>query len=135
DEEHSAKALMNFMVVRSLSSHNGIIGRPGLRKIQVVPSTAYGLLKFPIEGGIVTLRSNTITLVKCRMVAEAPRESLSNEQTTAERIKVAIHPEYLKHTVTIGGSLSEKGKIKLYDLIRSNLDVFTKKPADMTGVP
>ncbi|GKE19092.1 reverse transcriptase domain-containing protein [Tanacetum coccineum] len=32
DEEHSVNALMNFMVVRSPSPYNGIIGRPGLRK-------------------------------------------------------------------------------------------------------
>ncbi|GKC49912.1 hypothetical protein Tco_1072657 [Tanacetum coccineum] len=71
DEEHSANALMNFMVVRSPSPYN--------------------------EGGIVTLHSNIITLAECRMVAKAPSESLSNKQTVAEAIKVAIHPEVLTH--------------------------------------
>ncbi|GJU87622.1 reverse transcriptase domain-containing protein [Tanacetum coccineum] len=33
DEEHSASAWMNFMVVRSSSPYNGIIGRPGVRKL------------------------------------------------------------------------------------------------------
>ncbi|GKG51437.1 hypothetical protein Tco_0541821, partial [Tanacetum coccineum] len=46
DEEHSTSALMNFMVVRSPSPYNGIIGRPGLS--QTVPSTAHGMLKFPV---------------------------------------------------------------------------------------
>ncbi|GJW43416.1 reverse transcriptase domain-containing protein [Tanacetum coccineum] len=45
DEEHSASAWMNFMVVRSPSSYNGIIGRPGVRKLQAVPSTAHGMRK------------------------------------------------------------------------------------------
>ncbi|GKD57533.1 reverse transcriptase domain-containing protein [Tanacetum coccineum] len=36
DEEHSASALMNFVVVRSPSPYNGIIGRPGVRKLQAV---------------------------------------------------------------------------------------------------
>ncbi|GJW92261.1 hypothetical protein Tco_0169814 [Tanacetum coccineum] len=49
DEEHSVSALMNFMVVRSPSPYNGIIGRPGLRKIQAVPSTTHGMLKFLVE--------------------------------------------------------------------------------------
>ncbi|GKE86515.1 hypothetical protein Tco_1560257 [Tanacetum coccineum] len=49
DEEHSASAWMNFMVVRSSSSYNGIIGRPGVRKLQAVPSTAHRMLKIPIE--------------------------------------------------------------------------------------
>ncbi|GKB67067.1 reverse transcriptase domain-containing protein, partial [Tanacetum coccineum] len=45
DEEHSASAWMNFMVVRSSSPYNGIIGRPEVRKLQEVPSTAHGMLK------------------------------------------------------------------------------------------
>ncbi|GJR16218.1 hypothetical protein Tco_0798870 [Tanacetum coccineum] len=60
DGEHTTSALMNFMVDRSPSPYNGIIGCPGLRKIQAVPSTAHGMLKFSVEGGIETIRSNTI---------------------------------------------------------------------------
>nr|GEV72795.1 reverse transcriptase domain-containing protein [Tanacetum cinerariifolium] len=51
DATHSTKAWMNFMVVKSLSPYNGIIGRPGLKAIQAVPSTVHGMLKFPIKGG------------------------------------------------------------------------------------
>nr|GEY06655.1 reverse transcriptase domain-containing protein [Tanacetum cinerariifolium] len=39
DATHSTKAWMNFMVVKSMSPYNGIIGRPGLKAIQAVPST------------------------------------------------------------------------------------------------
>ncbi|GJZ15590.1 hypothetical protein Tco_0551267 [Tanacetum coccineum] len=73
DGEHSISASMNFMVVGSPSPYNGIIGFPGLRKIQAVPSTAHGMLKIPIEGGIVTIRSNTIIPVECIVVSEAPK--------------------------------------------------------------
>ncbi|GKE47332.1 hypothetical protein Tco_1478590 [Tanacetum coccineum] len=52
DEEHSTSAWMNFVVVRSPSSYNGIIGRPGVRKLQAVPLTAHGMLKLPMERGI-----------------------------------------------------------------------------------
>nr|GEU94001.1 reverse transcriptase domain-containing protein [Tanacetum cinerariifolium] len=47
DAEHYTKAWMNYMIVRSPSSYNGIIGRHGIREIQAVPSTAHGMLKFP----------------------------------------------------------------------------------------
>ncbi|GKD41114.1 reverse transcriptase domain-containing protein [Tanacetum coccineum] len=57
DADHSTKAWMNFMIVRSLSPYNDIIRRPGIRKIQAVPSTAHGMLKFPVDRGIVTIRS------------------------------------------------------------------------------
>ncbi|GJZ91539.1 reverse transcriptase domain-containing protein [Tanacetum coccineum] len=92
DEEHSTSALMNFMVVRSSWPYNDIIGRPGLRKIQAVPSTAHGMLKFPVEGGIATIRSSTIMPAKCRMVTEAHDASPPRKPTAAEGIKVAIHP-------------------------------------------
>ncbi|GJV96395.1 reverse transcriptase domain-containing protein [Tanacetum coccineum] len=60
DETHSTSAWMNFMVIRSPSQHNAIIGRPGIRKIRAVPSTAHGMLKFPVEGGTVTLQSSRV---------------------------------------------------------------------------
>ncbi|GJT00787.1 hypothetical protein Tco_0821956 [Tanacetum coccineum] len=98
--------------------------RPCLRKIQAVPSTTYGMLKFSMQDEVVTLHSSTVVPTECRMVAEAPVELHTNEPTVEAGIKVAIHPEYPKHTVTIGGSLSEKGRMKLCDLLRSNLDIF-----------
>nr|GEZ28815.1 reverse transcriptase domain-containing protein [Tanacetum cinerariifolium] len=51
DEEHSASSWMNFVVVRSPSPYNGIIGGPRVRKLQAVPSTAHGMLKISVEGG------------------------------------------------------------------------------------
>nr|GEV45842.1 reverse transcriptase domain-containing protein [Tanacetum cinerariifolium] len=125
DEEHSTISLMNFMVVRSLSPYNDIIGRLGLRKIYAVPSTAHGMLKFTIKEGIVTLHSNTVILAECRMVAKAPSELLPpNEPVAVEGVKVAIHPEYPEQTITIGGSLSKKGRMELCDVLRNNLDIF-----------
>ncbi|GJX20449.1 reverse transcriptase domain-containing protein [Tanacetum coccineum] len=56
DANHSTKAWMDFMIVRSLSPYNGIIGRPEIREIQAVPSTAHGMLKFSANGGIVIIR-------------------------------------------------------------------------------
>nr|GEU94975.1 reverse transcriptase domain-containing protein [Tanacetum cinerariifolium] len=70
DEEHSTSTWMNFMVVRSSSSYNGIIERPGVRKIQAVPSTAHGMLNFPVEGGVFTLRSNKIIPIECATPAD-----------------------------------------------------------------
>ncbi|GKE55518.1 reverse transcriptase domain-containing protein [Tanacetum coccineum] len=69
DEEHSTSTWMNFMVVRSPSLYNGIIGRPGVRRIQAVPSTAHGMLKFLVAGRTVTLRSSRIISLECIMVS------------------------------------------------------------------
>nr|GEV27408.1 hypothetical protein [Tanacetum cinerariifolium] len=96
----------NFVVVRSPSPYNGIIGRPGVRKIRAIPSTAHGMLKFPVAGGIVTLRSSRIIPLECSMVLEpgVPRPIIN--QVMEEKIQ-----------------------------LRRHFDVFAWKPADMTGVP
>ncbi|GKB97667.1 hypothetical protein Tco_0983804 [Tanacetum coccineum] len=135
DEEHSTPAWMNFMVVRSPSPYSEIIGRPGVRRIQVVPSTAYGMLKFPVTGGTVTLRSNRIIPLECTMVSGPRAPQLVINQVTEERIQAAIHPEYPEQTIAIGSTLTEEGRKKLCGLLRRNLDIFAWKPADMTGVP
>nr|GEY98444.1 reverse transcriptase domain-containing protein [Tanacetum cinerariifolium] len=68
NSNHSTRAWMNFMIVRSLSLYNGIIGRPGIRAIQAVPSTVHGMLKFPVEEGIVTIRSTVLIPTECTLV-------------------------------------------------------------------
>ncbi|GJV43803.1 reverse transcriptase domain-containing protein [Tanacetum coccineum] len=135
DEEHSTSAWMDFMVVRSPSPYNGIIGRPGVRRIQAVPSTAHRMLKFPVTGGTVTLRSSRIIPLECTMVSRPGAQQPVIDQATEEKIQVAIHPEYPEQTVAIGSTLSEEGRKELCDLLRRNLDVFAWKPADMIGVP
>ncbi|GKC06484.1 reverse transcriptase domain-containing protein [Tanacetum coccineum] len=135
DEEHSTSAWMNFMVVRSPSQHNGIIGRPGIRKIRAIPSTAHGMLKFPVEGGTVTLRSSRIIPMECAMISGPSTRPPEVGKILEEKIKVAIHPEYPEQTIAIGSTLTEKGRKELCTLLGQNLDVFAWKPADMTGVP
>ncbi|GJY85938.1 hypothetical protein Tco_0499964 [Tanacetum coccineum] len=85
DEEHSTSAWMNFMVVRSPSLYNGIIGRPGVRRIHAVPSTAHGMLKFPVTGGTVTLRSSKIIPLECTMVSGPGTQQPIIDQVTEEK--------------------------------------------------
>nr|GEV88826.1 reverse transcriptase domain-containing protein [Tanacetum cinerariifolium] len=98
DKEHLTFAWMNFMVVRSPSPYNGIRGRPGVRKIRAIPSTAHGMIKFPVAGGIVTL---------CR---------------------VAIRPKYPEQTIAIGFTLTAEGQKELCGLLRRHLDVWLSNP-------
>ncbi|GJW83888.1 hypothetical protein Tco_0157033 [Tanacetum coccineum] len=134
DAEHSTSAWMNFVVVRSPSLYNRIIGRPEVRKIQAVPSTAHGMLKFPVLGGILTLRSSKIIPLECTMVSGPEAQPSASTRVAEERIKVAIHLEYPKQTIAIGSTITEDGRKELCGLLRRNLDIFAWKPADMTGV-
>nr|GEV47187.1 reverse transcriptase domain-containing protein [Tanacetum cinerariifolium] len=107
DAQHSTQAWMNFMIVRSLSPYNGIIGRPEIREIQAVPSTAHGMLKFPVDGGIVTIRSTIFIPIECATVTMVSKEA----EVCHENFKVALHLNFPDQEVAIGG------------------------PSDMTGVP
>ncbi|GKD37172.1 reverse transcriptase domain-containing protein [Tanacetum coccineum] len=108
DAYHFTKAWMNFMIVRSLSLYN-IIGRPSIREIQAVPSTAHRMLKFPIDKGIAGVRH--------------------------ENFKVSLHLNFPNQEVAIGGTLSAKGRTKLCLLMKKNLNIFAWQPSNITGVP
>ncbi|GJS28429.1 reverse transcriptase domain-containing protein [Tanacetum coccineum] len=124
DEEHLTLAWMNFMVVRSPSPYNEIIGRLGVRRIQTVSSTAYGKLKFLVTSGTVTLRSSRIIPLECTMVSGPGAQQPVINQVTEEKIQVAIHPEYPEQTIAIGSTLTEEGRKELCGLLRRNLDIF-----------
>ncbi|GJY17707.1 reverse transcriptase domain-containing protein [Tanacetum coccineum] len=135
DEEHSTSALMNFVVVRPPSPYNGIIGRPGVRKLQAVPSIFHGMLNILVEGGVITLKSSRLVPLECTMVSGPERILPSSESTMEERIKVVINPEYPEQTIMIGSTLIEEGCNKLCSLLQRNLAIFAWKPTYMTGVP
>nr|GEX37638.1 reverse transcriptase domain-containing protein [Tanacetum cinerariifolium] len=135
DAEHYTKAWMNFMIVRSPSPYNGIIGRHGIREIQAVPSTAHRMLKFLVNSRIVTIRSTILTPTECATIAETPKDTAKKAEARHEKFKVAIHPDFLDQEITTGGAVSTKARTKLCTFLKGNLDIFAWQPSDMTGVP
>ncbi|GKB55995.1 reverse transcriptase domain-containing protein, partial [Tanacetum coccineum] len=119
DDEHSTSTWMDFMVVRSTSPYNGIIGRPGLRKMKAVPSTTHGNVYVPRygSGGTLTLRSSKIIPIECVTVSGPEDQPLPVNKVEEERIKVAINPEHTEQTVMIGSNLTEKARAKLYAVL------------------
>nr|GEW49656.1 hypothetical protein [Tanacetum cinerariifolium] len=87
DEEHFTSAWKNFVVVRSPSPHNGITGRPGVIKLQAVLSTAHGMLKLSVEGGVITLKRSRMIPLECTMVSESKGNLPITNQIVEERIK------------------------------------------------
>ncbi|GJY52581.1 reverse transcriptase domain-containing protein [Tanacetum coccineum] len=135
DAEHFTKAWMNFMIVRSPSPYNGIIGKPGIREIQAVPSTAHGMLKFPVDGGVVTIRSIILMPNECATIMETSKDFVKKIEGSQENVKVAIHHDFLDQEVALGGTLSIEGRKAVCALLKRNLDIFAWQPSDVTGVP
>nr|GEU69689.1 reverse transcriptase domain-containing protein [Tanacetum cinerariifolium] len=133
DAEHYTKAWMNFMIVRS--PYNGIIGRMKIRYIQAVPSTTHGMLKFPMNGGIVTIHSTILTPSECTTIVETLKETAKKAEARLENFKVAVHLDFSNQEITIGGKVSTKARMELCTLLKGNLDIFAWQPSDMMGVP
>ncbi|GJV12438.1 reverse transcriptase domain-containing protein [Tanacetum coccineum] len=93
------------------------------------------MLKFPVEGGTVTLQSSKVIPMECAMISGPSIQPPAINQALEEKINITIHPEYPEQTVAIGSTLTEKGRKELCSLLKRNLDIFAWKPADMTGVP
>ncbi|GJV81964.1 reverse transcriptase domain-containing protein [Tanacetum coccineum] len=85
--------------------------------------------------GTVTLQSSRVILMECAMISGPSIQPPAVNQVLEEKINIAIHPEYPEQTVAIGSTLTEKGHKELCSLLKQNLDIFSWKPADMTGVP
>ncbi|GJX11598.1 reverse transcriptase domain-containing protein [Tanacetum coccineum] len=119
----------------SPSLYNGIIGRPGIREIQAVPSTAHGMLNFPVDGGVVTIRCTILTPNECATITATSKDSMKKIEGGQENLKVAIHHDFLNQEVALGGTLSIERRMALCALLKRNLDIFAWQSSDMTGVP
>ncbi|GJW52650.1 reverse transcriptase domain-containing protein [Tanacetum coccineum] len=93
------------------------------------------MLKLPVEGGVITLKSSRLVPLECALVFGPEKTLPATKPIVEERANVAINPEYPEQTVMIGSTFTEEGRNKLCGLLQRNLDIFAWKPADMTGVP
>nr|GEZ65312.1 reverse transcriptase domain-containing protein [Tanacetum cinerariifolium] len=135
DAEHYTKAWMNFMIVRSPSPYNSIIIRHEIREIQAVLSMAHGMIKFPVNGGIVTIRTTILTPTECTTIAVTPKDHAKKAEARHKFFKLAIHPDFPDQEIAIGGTVSIKARTELCTLLKRNLDIFAWQPSDMTRVP
>nr|GEX59259.1 reverse transcriptase domain-containing protein [Tanacetum cinerariifolium] len=77
--------------------------------------------KFPVNKGIVTIRSTLLISAEWAAVITASKEILKEAEVRQENFKVALHLNFLDHEVAIGGTLSlnigsiSRKDIRLYD--------------------
>nr|GEX58529.1 reverse transcriptase domain-containing protein [Tanacetum cinerariifolium] len=88
DEEHSIIVWINFVVVRSPSPSNEVIGRSRVKKLQAVPSTTHGMLKLPKEEGGIILKSSRLVPLKCAMVFGPERNLSVTKKIVEERVRL-----------------------------------------------
>ncbi|GJS43748.1 putative reverse transcriptase domain-containing protein [Tanacetum coccineum] len=84
---------------RPPSPYSGIIGRPGVKKLQAVPSTAHRILKILVEGGVIILKSSRMVPLECVVVSGPKGNPPATKQAVEEVVNLAInleHPEQIK---------------------------------------
>nr|GEU72459.1 reverse transcriptase domain-containing protein [Tanacetum cinerariifolium] len=91
------------------------------------------MLKFPTNGGIVTIRSTILIPVECATMITSSKEIPKEVGVRHENCKVALHPNFPDQEVAIEGMLSAKERTELYSLLKENLDIFAWQPSNMTG--
>ncbi|GJW95559.1 hypothetical protein Tco_0175231 [Tanacetum coccineum] len=130
-QPYQSTVWMNFLMVRSPSQYNEILGRPGICALEVViQSTAHRMIKFPTKAGVAHIVSERARPLEIQILHKpvTPPQSI-------EGVRVAIHPEQPEQSVMLGGGLMEKGKRTMCEAVKVNFDIFAWKPVDMTGVP
>ncbi|GJW89138.1 hypothetical protein Tco_0164478 [Tanacetum coccineum] len=91
------------------------------------------MIKFPITGGVLTLKSSKIIPIECASVSGPKGQPPAAHQAIEERIKVAINSDYPKQPIMIGSTLTEEGRNKLCDLLQRCLPVNAKEESQAAG--
>ncbi|GKC93076.1 hypothetical protein Tco_1158518, partial [Tanacetum coccineum] len=100
--------ILNFVIMRSNSPHNLLLGWTTMQRMGIIVSTIYEASQEATKG-----------ILSCA--------------DTEERI--VINKKYPKQTIFIGKQLPTSFKKRLWDLLKANVDVFAWTYADMMGIP
>ncbi|KAK9071736.1 hypothetical protein SSX86_008165 [Deinandra increscens subsp. villosa] len=136
DDKLFREEMMTFIVVSTSSPHNVIIGRPGLKVLGAIVSTAHGLVRFPTPRGIATVTTDAdqqVALVEKPLIPKGGLKDIKND--TVEKSKWIINEKFPDQTIEIGSQLQGETRKKLFQLLIDNVDIFAWEPSDMTGVP
>jgi hypothetical protein len=95
---------LTFSVVRAHSKYNAILGRPGIRALRALTSTAHGAMKFPTSDGIATVKSSMEIIASVSMREEYPEKS---KEKVEEWI---LNDKFPEQTIKIGAQMPDKWK-------------------------
>ncbi|GJT30233.1 putative reverse transcriptase domain-containing protein [Tanacetum coccineum] len=130
---------LNFVIVRSTSPYNLLLGRTTMQKMGIVVFMIHGAIKFYTPRGIGTVLST------CESDKEGERSKRLKEVSLREteeifscadaEERVIVNDKYPEQMVIVGRQLPANFKENLQNLLRSNADVFAWTHAYMTGIP
>ncbi|GJU63979.1 reverse transcriptase domain-containing protein [Tanacetum coccineum] len=105
---------LNFVIVRYNSPYNLLLKRTSIQKMGIVVSTIHAAVKFHTPCGIEAMKD----VLSCTDIEE----------------RIVVNNKHPEQTVIIRKQLPTSFKRKLYELLRSNVDMFAWTYANMTGI-
>nr|XP_043639376.1 uncharacterized protein LOC122610450 [Erigeron canadensis] len=129
--------MLTFIIVRSDSPYNVILGRTAMRKMGIIPSPMHGMVMFSTPYGIGCIKADSQEEYCCAHVEvteDKPKGELPNKVEGPEE-KLFINDKHPDQHVLIGRQLPTEFKRKLRSLLKKHKEVFAWTLADMTGVP
>ncbi|GJZ89444.1 hypothetical protein Tco_0661226 [Tanacetum coccineum] len=136
DAPLSRTETLNFVIVRSDSTHNMLLGRTSMQMMGIVVLKIHGAIKFHTKKGIgaVLLADEADEGTKRARKIPATNEERVLSCVNVEE-KIIVNDKYPDQTVTIGKQLPEHFKKELQNLLKSKAGIFAWTHADMTGIP
>ncbi|GKC68881.1 hypothetical protein Tco_1114764 [Tanacetum coccineum] len=130
---------LTFVIVKSDSPHNLLLGRTAMQQIRIMVSTVYGAIKFHTPRGIGTIFSE-YNSQKPKEEEDGPtNKHQGNEKNVLSCIdteeRMVINDKYPEQKIAIGRQLPTRTKIRLRDLLKRYINVFAWTSAYITGVP
>ncbi|XP_027174210.1 uncharacterized protein LOC113773797 [Coffea eugenioides] len=152
---------VNFVVVKTDSPYNLLLGRPTLNALRAVYSTYHLSFKFPTPAGVAEVSSNVCAARECYLAtlqAASPSTSgarpekrsniLSIDSIDPQRVEkiprletgdeveeLPLDPTKPNQTVRVGTRLPDPVKRDMVDLLRKYWDVFAWAAEEVQGVP
>ncbi|GJT86671.1 reverse transcriptase domain-containing protein [Tanacetum coccineum] len=145
--EKTQTVIMEFVVVKSQSSYNALLGRTGMRSLGAVASTIHSMIKFPTSNGIATIATTRETLRECRQIKKAQalsRHARVTDPSPMQTSSEVTNPRVLLAPVETRSRRLGKGPMQLDDMeerhalihtLQKNIDILAWTPANMTGIP
>ncbi|XP_043697254.1 uncharacterized protein LOC122648048 [Telopea speciosissima] len=150
-EPKLSTVMMNFLVVKVNSTHNGILGQPGLNALQAVVSTPHLVMKFPTDHRVGECRGSQVEARRCyegylRTKGKEPQMHLIHlddsrdidEQERSELAEELVPMEIVEGDATrivqIGSGLNGERKSAPINFLRTYTNMFAWSTADMPGI-
>ena len=142
--------MLNFLVIKVVSSYNAILGRTEISAFQAIASIYHLEIKFPSRNGVGQEKGDQQLAQSCYVSALRPNgiggqvlpiEDMDVREDEERRVKPAedlilfpldiINPEKVTY---VGASLQKPLKGKIVTFVQENNDVFAWIAADIPGI-